>query len=138
MLPLLFVTKTSLSSQTMKSSAAMREENGTNCANSSLVAKVSFEWKFGKRALRGANVFSPPYISPDATYKSMSLPKPSALSIRPTSSGVSGHLPCLRTLSGLLAYCSFPNISVFIYAKRCGADFSDATKTLHVDFSTVS
>uniref|UniRef100_A0A2P2NFF4 Uncharacterized protein At1g04910 n=1 Tax=Rhizophora mucronata TaxID=61149 RepID=A0A2P2NFF4_RHIMU len=42
-LPLLLVTKTSLSSQTMKSSAAMREENDENGSNSSLLAKVSFE-----------------------------------------------------------------------------------------------
>lgn len=42
-LPLLLVTNTSLSSQTIKSSAAMREENEENGSNSSLVAIVSFE-----------------------------------------------------------------------------------------------
>ena len=67
--PLLLVEKTSLSSQTMKSSAAIREENDENGANSLMLAKVSFEWKFGKRALSGANVSSPPYTSPEATYK---------------------------------------------------------------------
>ena len=40
-LPLLLVTKTSLSSQTIKSSAAIREEKDVNGASSSLLAIVS-------------------------------------------------------------------------------------------------
>lgn len=59
-LPLLFVTKTSLSSQTIKSSAAMREENDAYGSSSSFVVIVSLEWIFGKRAFKGANVYSPP------------------------------------------------------------------------------
>ena len=107
MLPLLFVAKTSLLSHTIKSRAAMRDEYGKKGANSSLLARVSFEWKFGKSAFRGANVSSPPYTSPDATYRCTSFPNPSALSMRPTSSGVRGHLPCRRSLSGLLACTIF-------------------------------
>uniref|UniRef100_A0A0A8XRK5 Uncharacterized protein n=1 Tax=Arundo donax TaxID=35708 RepID=A0A0A8XRK5_ARUDO len=42
MLPLLFVTKTSLPSHTIKSRAAMRDEYGKKGANS-LFARVSFE-----------------------------------------------------------------------------------------------
>ncbi|BAS90492.1 Os04g0563050 [Oryza sativa Japonica Group] len=78
----------------------MRDENERKGANSSLLARVSFEWKFGKSAFRGASVSSPPYTSPDATYMCTSFPNPNARSMRPTSSGVRGHLPCLRSLSG--------------------------------------
>ncbi|GER50205.1 HXXXD-type acyl-transferase family protein [Striga asiatica] len=60
MLPLLFATKTSLSSQTIKSSAAMRDEKDENGAISSLLAIVSLVWRLGKRAFKGANVSSPP------------------------------------------------------------------------------
>ncbi|BAT06624.1 Os08g0554075 [Oryza sativa Japonica Group] len=67
MLPLLLVTKASLPSHTIKSSAAMRDEYLENGASSSLLDIVSFVWRFGKNALRGANVLAPPYISPDAT-----------------------------------------------------------------------
>ncbi|MFS7937297.1 hypothetical protein Hanom_Chr05g00425961 [Helianthus anomalus] len=42
-LPLLLVTKTSLSSHTIKSSAAIREENDENGSSSCSVAMVSFE-----------------------------------------------------------------------------------------------
>ncbi|KAH8489482.1 hypothetical protein H0E87_024923, partial [Populus deltoides] len=60
--------KTSPSSQTIKSGATIGEEGDENGANSLLLAKASFEWRFGKRALRDANVSSPPYTSPEATY----------------------------------------------------------------------
>ena len=51
--PLLLVEKTSLSSHTIKSSAAIREENDEKGANSFMLANVS----------------SPPYTSPEDTYK---------------------------------------------------------------------
>jgi len=66
-LPMLLATKASLSSQTMKSIAAMRDENFKNGASSSSPDSVSFVWKLGKSALRGAKVSYPPYISPEAT-----------------------------------------------------------------------
>ena len=50
-----------------ESSASMQEEYLENGANSYLLDIVSFVWRLGKRALSGARVLGPPYISPDAT-----------------------------------------------------------------------
>lgn len=57
--PLLLVTNTSLSSHTMQSMAARREEQGIKDFNSS-PARASFVLKFGKSSRRGCRVASPP------------------------------------------------------------------------------
>jgi len=47
----------------------------------------------GNSVFNTANLFSPPYISPDAIYIRVSLGKPRALSTKVVSPGVRGHNP---------------------------------------------
>lgn len=71
----------------------------------------------GNSVFNTANLFSPPYISPDAIYIRVSLGKPRALSTKVDSPGVRGHNPSSLFFSESISF-SFHQGYAYLMSKE--------------------